>query len=151
MDKSPEYIKQCEKAVEIRALWQPSYGDVLWHPFYGILLVTEVLDNNHYGTILLQNPHKLIRWDRYLIEKTTDKRETIWLPRQDQLQEIYLKGMPDGTYQKIATFAEAFHDYHETNGYPVYAFSMEQLTLAFVQKELHNKSWGGEDWIKEVG
>lgn len=65
---------------------------------------------------------------------------------QDQLQEMYLKSMPDGTYQKIATLAEEFHDYHETNGYPLWVGSMEQLWLAFYQQAVNNKVWIGEKW-----
>jgi len=28
--------------------------------------------------------------------------------------------------------------------------SMEQLWLAFVMKELYNKQWSGEEWVKET-
>lgn len=83
-------------------------------------------------------------------ERNLKEDKVIWLPRQDQLQEIYLNDMPDGTYRKIATLAEEFHDYHETHGYPSYAGSMEQLWLAFVMKEKYNKTWNGESWITVV-
>ncbi len=73
-------------------------------------------------------------------------RELIWLPYQHQLQAMYLRDMPDGTYQKVATLAEVFHDYHKASGYPSYAFSMEQLWLAFVMSEKYNKKWDGEKW-----
>ena len=70
----------------------------------------------------------------------------IWLPLQHQLQAMYLKDMPDGTYQKVATLAEVFHDYHEKNGYPVYAYTMDQLWLAFYMFEKHQKTWDGNEW-----
>jgi hypothetical protein len=54
----------------------------------------------------------------------------VWLPRQDQLQEMY------GTFQECSV-----------NGGVV--TSMEQLWLAFVMKEKHNKVWNGNDWINE--
>ena len=68
------------------------------------------------------------------------------LERQDQLQEMYLKDMPAGTYIKIFTLLEEFYGHFETQGYPSYAFSMEQLWLAFVMWEKFGKVWDGETW-----
>jgi hypothetical protein len=60
--------------------------------------------------------------------------------RQDQLQEI-LK------YQ-LGGMIMLFHEWIEKSVFPDNTHdSMEQLWLAFVMKELHNKVWNGTDWI----
>ncbi len=76
-----------------------------------------------------------------------DFERAIWLPTQSQLQEMYLRDMPDGTYVKIFTLLEEFYGHFEKHGYPSYAFSMEQLWLAFYMHEVHNKTWDGNTWV----
>jgi len=121
MDTSKEYILMCEKAVEVQELQTvyPNYE----HSFFG---------TNESGG------------------------KPIWLPRQDQLQGMV------GKTTTIAGYVE--YDANKNNipqllsvfqGF-VYElcmknisncnWSMEQLWLAFVQKELHNKTWDGGDW-----
>jgi hypothetical protein len=72
--------------------------------------------------------------------------ESIWLPRQDQLQEML--SFVVGAFQD--NFWSALDNLHK------YAFtvpfkadipvSMEQLWLAFVMYELHQKVWTGDGW-----
>ena len=135
MDTSETYIKMCDKAGGLQRDWKPKTGDCFIQVYgdqsmSGPLFVSEWFDDPQYET---QPDYG-------------HSKRAIWLPRQDQLQEMYLRDMPGGTYQKVATLAEVFHDYHKSNGYPSYAFSMEQLWLAFVQKTNHNKTWDGEKW-----
>ena len=77
-------------------------------------------------------------------ELKLDRAKWIWLPRQDQLQEMILSDevLPELIVQdKLAHFAMwVRYQCH----YPF--TSMEQLWLAFVQKALHNKTWDGEKW-----
>ena len=124
MDTSEQYIKMCKKAEEIQDImgevWIPFGQDILYS--YEDVFAKKLTDNGN-------------RW------------HCIWLPRQDQLQEMYLNSMPDGTYTKIFTLVEAFYGHFEQYGYPSYAFSMEQLWLAFVMKEKYGKIWDGEDWV----
>ena len=63
----------------------------------------------------------------------------IWLPRQDQLQEMVESIHPFDLLNKLQDFVRVM---------PIWCESMEQLWLAFAQKELHNKFWNGEKWIK---
>ena len=64
--------------------------------------------------------------------------EKIWLPRQDQLQEIYVHG---GTPYGYTTLLNYFM---KSNLIPD---TMEQLWLAFVMKEKFNKRWDDEKWV----
>ena len=133
MDTSKEYIKMCERAGEIQKL------------------VPVNLQGHHY------------RWDNHIhilegeyyywkIEIHEIDKEKIWLPRQDQLQEMV------GKYESCVI---SFFDYlkNNTGGWrdgsdgfadpDIYEkfTSMEQLWLAFVMKEKFNKTWNGKDWL----
>ncbi len=70
----------------------------------------------------------------------------IWLPTQSQLQEMVIREF------KAIELAEHF------GGWLLSAFgwnyreqftSMEQLWIAFVMKEKHNKVWEGDKWIEK--
>uniref|UniRef100_A0A6H1ZFY2 Uncharacterized protein n=1 Tax=viral metagenome TaxID=1070528 RepID=A0A6H1ZFY2_9ZZZZ len=91
----------------------------------------------------------------------------LWLPRQDQLQEMVTGDLTSKVYSfYIFTHPESacLHGNRET-GYFNREYckictdernrifrtftSMEQLWLAFVMKELHNKLWDGAKWIAQ--
>ena len=119
MDNTINYIKMCEKAEEIQE--------------YGLGL-------------RMDNSSIFVAGER-----------TVWLPRQDQLQEmvqgereicwlidvftvfakdaVFDMDSPSGAITTNSTYAQQFT-------------SMEQLWLAFVEKENYGKVWDGEDWVK---
>ena len=77
-------------------------------------------------------------------------KETIWLPRQDQLQEMFPKDRIERPFYWFSEgMIDSFGDYGITNeGLYYEGFSTwEQLWLAFVMKEKYNKVWDGEKWI----
>ena len=106
-----EYVKMCEKSDEIQNEFEGNEYDI------GCLLSNI-------------NPKKnLIVFVYQLLENPTsfpgkEYGGLVWLPRQDQLQEMV-----------------------EKDNFSVKATSMEQLWLAFVMKEKYNKQWNGEGWV----
>ncbi len=97
----------------------------------------------------------------------------IWLPRQDQLQEMVLLKEPVSLLPPLQTMILDFHKFtnpedfclHKedrepgfySQGYCKICFdqrnereqqftSMEQLWLAFVMKEKYDKTWNGTEW-----
>ena len=64
--------------------------------------------------------------------------KVIWLPRQDQLQEMVWEG------SNIRSMVLEFADFVEASDYR--RESMEQLWLAFVMKEKFNKVWVNDKW-----
>ena len=70
--------------------------------------------------------------------------KAIWLPRQDQLQEMVELPRP-----KLVTEFYTFAVCSEVEGVLAlnYYRSMEQLWLAFVMKEKYNKTWSEEEWL----
>ena len=80
MDTTPEYILQCENAVEIQAIWQAALDSKIdLREFRGSILVgTENGWTNYKRVIYLL--------DDEIINKLRISPEVVWLPRQDQLQ-----------------------------------------------------------------
>jgi len=117
-----------EMAEEIQGNWKPSIGDFV------------------YRNIEFKNDIKIICegcYDVFDVLAINDLnsppyKSLIWLPRQDQLQEIL-----EGEYY---FYFNRFHNFCSQN-YAKY-LSFEQLWLAFVMKEKYNKIWNGNDFIK---
>lgn len=68
-------------------------------------------------------------------KQTFDPLFLIWLPRQDQLQEMV--GCTAGSWKIILSKLMDSE----------YFYSLEQSWLAFVMKNKYNKTWNGEDWV----
>ena len=130
MDTSKQYIEMCD-CPEIQ---EPKRAAGLVHGDY--ISPTQRLDQWD----IVYDPSKAFRYGLL---------ECIWLPRQDQLQEM-VDG--DDLFMSICDFAAfveiscirargdfRLRDFH----------SMEQLWLAFVMKEKYNKVWNGK-WVDRV-
>jgi hypothetical protein len=122
MDTTESYVKMCEKAVEIQQK-KEVYGFEQGSFFYRdgrLLIISGVLN-------LSLPPH-------------------VWLPRQDQLQEMVKK-------ENNFNLTKSFRDWQieEVCIDNLLHWSMEQLWLAFVMKKEYGKVWIGADWIKEEG
>jgi hypothetical protein len=73
----------------------------------------------------------------------------IWLPRQDQLQEMMY--ISKGGKHVLISMLESFYKWFNNEAvYKQGLLGFEQLWLAFVMKEKYNKIWNEEeqDWIK---
>lgn len=158
MNTSKEYIDMCRKAVEIQEAWKPTEGDLVWH---------NADHRKESGDIrqFCQSLHILINGDRaegrcpkmlhcsilgiFNLEdvKKPGPKHIIWLPKQDQLQE-----MISSEWYKIWNIQSHFMKF-AGGEYPFYPYcslshfhSMEQLWLAFIMKEKFNKYWDGKNW-----
>ena len=145
MDTSETYIKMCEKAKEVQASRVIANGDF------------EVRFKHKRGQVEVHHHREITA--HYCPE------DHIWLPRQDQLQEIYGRcaademGLRDISHSIIMASFLAFsvwlNERYEEAPYvcnPTNAFdSGEQLWLAFVMKEKYGKVWDGENWEKFNG
>ena len=143
MDTSETYIKMCEKATEIQKVCPFSEGDFIFNKSaYPV------------GRLFVNYAHQPYedRIDWELIYKPDEyKRFNIWLPRQDQLQEMIGEKSMGGL---IHRFHQWYHSHlsvvtiKENETY-FFMMSMEQLWLALAMFELYKKSWNGTDWVKE--
>jgi hypothetical protein len=135
MDTSETYIKMCEKAEEI----QPK-------DCVGWIGGTHQDGNIYFHTSRNTFPSGFY----YLMDEVTENEcgeqchrqiKAIWLPRQDQLQEMIGANCPLQLLLNLLRWC----DVTDIAGYDD---SMEQLWLAFVMKEKYNKIWNGEEWIQ---
>ena len=127
MDKSSYYIKICEHAKVIQKQWTPDFGDFFVSMSSG-----------------LTSPCQTIVSD---LEKKVSYLKTIkavWLPRQDQLQEMVI-----GTYTTPWDLAIAFSNVlmGDNASYFDNFDSMEKLWLAFIMLEKHKKKWKNGEWV----
>lgn len=117
------YIKMCEKSWEIQ----------------------ELSPRERHTTDLYSMGSYVGTYDQYRPEES--RYEAIWLPTQEDLQGMVSK-YDDGTIR--------YNAYMLTRDASIWIWeigagkydSMNQLWLAFVMKELYNKVWNGEEWVK---
>jgi len=125
MDKT--YIKMCEKAEEIQQIWNPQYGDWYYGGIYNKAKVIVVMR----------------RYRKHSSANFLNNKQNIWLPRQDQLQEMVLDPtIIEGDYYPIPRMLHEFYLWLKDCRYP--NVSMEQLWLAFVMYEKYQKKWDSE-------
>lgn len=137
MDTSETYIKMCEKADEIQTLHREVRHENTGKWKSGDFWTT-VFDCDRSRAFVV--PDYLDAWadePHYLHHPS----EVIWLPRQDQLQEM--------VRLDAITLTQLLADYvigHKLDPAKLPQPSMEQLWLAFVMQEKYNKVWNGEEW-----
>lgn len=127
MDKSSTYIKMCESAKVIQKQWKPEFGD---------FFVSKSLN--------LTSPCELIVSD---LEKKASYLRTIkavWLPRQDQLQEMVIDKYATPWDLAIAFSNALMND--KTSYFDDFD-SMEKLWLVFIMLEKYKKRWREGAWV----
>ena len=161
MDFSETYVKMCEKATEIQEYLKTGFGLFTLHILPEAINVLTNWQNKFKGNYARHDLALDHSGNYWLIPPVI--AQCIWLPRQDQLQEM-LRSRTAGILRypqlvvALSRWLEA-NDYLET--IPAFAkfseatscpfFSMEQLWLAFVMKELYQKVWSGTEWTKKDG
>ena len=135
MDTSEKYIRMCESAQEIQDIKrkfnsQVRYGlDVGDYYWIKRLNIVGILEENGIGSV-----------------------DSIWLPRQDQLQEmIEFENLERMSFQdfherhiRFNRFVNSLYQRHESGAINIHIYnfeSLEQLWLSFVMKEKYNKTW----------
>jgi hypothetical protein len=129
MDLSEEYIWMCIMAKEVQELWKPKVGD---HAKHG---------NHVVGTYVMQYAD----WK----EGKADIEGLMWLPRQDQLQEMVRREHEyrNGKSWQV-NYILLFSDWIRKTIDPLSHtdISAEILSLMYVMALKFNKQWNGQDW-----
>ena len=159
MDTSPEYIKMCDcpeiqgqrtpervNSVCIDGKWETTRSTGNWGLGDWLLVQTErgdtlvmVLgDSDVGGPREYSGGLPSLAYEPTEYDCDDNCTRIVWLPRQDQLQEMTAaKGW----------VAQLILLWHETDAdYWGQFRTWEQLWLAFVMQEKHNKHWTGEAW-----
>ena len=141
MDDSEIFRKMADHE-KIQGLWEPKVGDQFWG----------VGQKELY--IFVGKPAPELKQDCYVIPPSGGCHRygfpagRIWLPRQDQLQEMIVTDF--GCNEAFNTYylLDGFYKFLNLPKSAVELNSMERLWLAFVMNELHNLRWDGE-WKEE--
>jgi hypothetical protein len=148
MDATNRYTMMCQKASEIQNLWQPKQCDFI----INLEDLEEGLSFCRQGESLVQvvdmyyQDHES---SEYQQECQDLSENSLWLPRQDQLQKII---EPDNSkiYAIIAKVIETQYFDFSKNIFVAATdifYSMEQLWLGYIMKEKYNKMWNEEEWL----
>ena len=144
MDNSQEYILMCERSKEIQ---EGRFGSLEgwenndFYYFYNYRDMISTYKNGH-GVHTGKKPeiHKKNR-GKYACSGQ------IWLPRQDQLQDLIL-GICKYQRPTIATLINDFRNWMFEKNSDAYKYnSIDKLWLCYYMKFMHNKKWNGKYWI----
>lgn len=146
MDISKEYIEMCGKAKEIQDCHKPEGGDFIFITKGSYVIGAYEIDSEYnrgeIATIEYQNNPEL---------KNGEYCSFIWLPRQDQLQEMIRK---TGEFSGYTDFLDSFHDFVFDKLDHLYEkdrfadSSLEMYWLTFVMEHIYQKEWNRTEWVK---
>lgn len=140
MDTSEAYVKMCKEAMEIQTLRKRQGYISQWEngDFCFILGDTSMDNLSGEGTHIIWNgllPNGDYHdWDSWWCEPPDN---SIWLPRQDQLQEMINSNV------NLTIQLHGFSDIVAVHPMK----SWEQLWLILIMWLKYNKTWDGEQWI----
>jgi len=145
MDESLKYMLMCEKATDIQRRWKCEQGDwVYWKKKLekvrvGIHVVGSriiPINNDRYSYHVQRNDYNSYDY--------AERKDIIWLPRQDQLQGMILEMF--NPYIHLDEFYK-FADKHFDFG------SLEQIWLLFVMNYIDEKGWdvNKQEWVSVRG
>jgi hypothetical protein len=134
----------CKKADEIKVHWKPVQGDF----FYGVPQDPDDMDYECgvYQFLICEDEFYSIIPDNYDLKKKEftgfgDEDETVFLPRQDNLQDMIDFELP---YDLIKNFQEWASQLDISMKERLQ--TMEQIWLAYVMFCNYSKEWTGKDW-----
>lgn len=137
MDTTPTNIAMLAAAVEIQAAWKPIHHDMFFYrnPNRHNTLSPQYIDGRD--------------WNAIMISVEYFKRSKIWVPRQDQLQEMVkdISPIPSGLLWEFARWQDnATFSRYGLKSWEDLTF--EKLWLGFVMDKKYGKIWNGKEWIK---
>jgi hypothetical protein len=143
MDTSETYIKMCEKATEIQTIWEVQGGD--WY----VDLITFV--GERFVEIIGGHSPKW-EYDEEEYNYLSKKTRSFWLPRQDQLQEMFIQHWYKEEMEKFHAicFIQMMKEWiinYASRGHPTKFPTLEQFYLVLCMDTICNKTWNGEDWV----
>lgn len=134
MDTSEEYVKMCENADEIQS---SSNG----------------FDDRLFVGIEKKGIHKHTMYFYSYTEDIPDGCVTVWLPRQDQLQDMIIANRtiisnPINLF-KVLVYWLSDTEALDFDPDGLLSFdTMEKMWLAYYMKTCHHKMWNGNGWVQ---
>jgi hypothetical protein len=151
MDTSKEYIDMCSKADEIQSL--KKYEVRIISGF----VAPKINDTGIYDREWIAfNGNEPEIWCEQCAQEFSYGLfpPVVWLPKQDQLQDMcYYSDSPPSVIHQIHDFMESRYPPNVSDEdwqlAEMVFETWEQIWLAFVMKEKYQKTWDGNNWVKE--
>lgn len=147
MDRTKEYQRMCKAALEIQEKWDRLPGDYVYN-----IAMEEIIIFNRQTTI----PEYTISYtteghSRTMTNEEWCKSINIWIPRQDQLQDMIIVPHTHENKPEIMHKLDTLNAWMHAHKPGTYQFtSGEQLWIAFVMLLNYNKAWDGKEWAIQV-
>jgi len=138
MDESVKYMLMCEKSTEIQRRWKCEDGD--WIYCKKKLEMVRVGIHVVGSCIIKVDNNKFSFYSGYNEYVDVERKDIIWLPRQDQLQAMICVAFnPYIHLDEFYKFADKHFDFK----------SLEQIWLLFVMSHIDKKGWdvNKQDWV----
>lgn len=129
MDTSNEYVNMCQKAKAIQENWQPTDWDYMYIFEFDMVDVIVGTETDE-GLYSYEASHVVAKKDEF-----------VWLPRQDQLQDI----LTPGEQLNIWWLIMAIDGKMKSAGYE--SISWEMIWLAYVMEAKYKCDWQGDKWV----
>lgn len=147
MDTSEKYIEMCRTATKLQETHTPHIGD--WYFFIGTDPEDMVVCEGE------EHEYDMLRpWAGRCDPSNYDNdvKESVWLPRQDQLQErcqVLRNCGALGFTDAMSFFVRQLRKSRILSSAELlpYFKCPEQLLLAMLMHDEFNKSWDGKEWI----
>jgi len=162
-----QYIKMCKMSEEIqkyaKEVLEQGYEGEFTYAYWGIRNKCPICGSYSDGKYCQWDGKRTIISEQWYISHTNggvfkvEDFESIWLPRQEQLQKMF-------TISSLSEILESFHWFvvelsrNSPNKYMEYisdgdvnkinSMNYEQLWLLFVMSKLYGKVWNGQKWIR---
>lgn len=165
MDISPKYIQMCEQAKELQSAWTPKVGDYVWKKYtvFGEEIDKEIWGDKLSEIILLTFKSSAVGYFHATDESGHSRTVTfnsqeemykeicVWIPRQDQLQEIISAGLKSPLLVNMIRGLYNWYDEGKQR-YLGTSVSMEQLLLVYVMECKYDKFWSNENqkWTQKT-
>jgi len=153
MDFSEKYIKMCEEAKEIQEGWKIKEGDTIARVWWNRVWYREVIGfaSLTFGDTWCRVVPSTYEFPVNNLQPAEGYKDFIWLPRQDQLQEM----VKDDTKPLRAQYIYLLGDFvawwknEISEKYAIKFLTFEQMWLAFVMWKKYGKIWDEEkeEWV----
>jgi len=155
MNPTERYVKMCEKAEEIQKAWKPKVGDWILRKYdiFGKEIDTEIWGEDKLQEIVIIHRKSSIGGYYMLVNEDGEERifnskkeyyktTSIWLPTQEQLQEM--------CNPPLDVLLQEFWQWIPKYEVGVKYASMNELWLAFVMWTKYHKIWDDEkeEWVE---
>lgn len=134
MDFTSLYTEMCEKAKDLQQKWNVTIGDYYCDK---TTVYRTRTSKEQEGAICVVEEKTLMS----ILEGDFNKAKSIWLPRQDQLQEMLDFSNPLDILAAITAFVKNCQESNRDLGN-----SMEQLLLTMYYSKKYSKVWSGGEW-----